>query len=184
MIWTQQNAPSFELQFLLQLNSSLKHDYLRTRANPPSKSTPVHEAVMKQQQPISFYLDPVIWGGFSSGWAPDSAERPDVNAAASQHCVIYNERSQAKPPRSEVRRFQGDKHQSGRRGAPAHLFSLSHLVLILSSKVDKLAPRKADTRCVCFPGASPYWDFWLCPSAGQHVFRCIQARDCRLQYDL
>lgn len=50
--------------FFFCRKSSLEHDYLRTRANPSSKSTWVHEAVMKQQQPISFYLDPVIWRDF------------------------------------------------------------------------------------------------------------------------
>lgn len=47
------------------VKSSLKHDYLRSTANlPPRKSTGVHEAVMKWQQPISFCLDPVIWRDF------------------------------------------------------------------------------------------------------------------------
>lgn len=123
------------------LKSSLKHDYSRSRANPPppSKSTGVHEAVMKQQQPISFYLDPVIWGDFqqpepltvlraltSMQLPPRTVSFIMKGVKQSPHAAQHSTHTQV--VRSDALRVTNDKHQSGRRRALAHSFSLSHLV--------------------------------------------------------
>lgn len=138
-----------EDQIMQEVSSLLKIFILtilleQQEANLPLRFTGVHEAVIKQQQPISLYLDPVIWEGFQQLF--DGAESLDVNAAASQDCVIYNERSQAKPPHSVIMphthththrhrvrsvplKMTNDKHQAGRAGALlASSLSSSHLV--------------------------------------------------------
>lgn len=109
---------------------------------------------MKQQQPISFYLDPVIWGDFqqpepltvlraltSMQLPPRTVSFIMKGVKQSPHAAQHSTHTQV--VRSDALRVTNDKHQSGRRRALAHSFSLSHLVtstppppLILSSFSD------------------------------------------------
>lgn len=93
---------------------------------------------MKWRQPISFCLDPVIWMDFQQ---PEHLTllRALTSMQLPPRTVIYNERSQAKPPhsmthihtqtvRSDALRVTNDKHQLGEKKKFAHTFSFSHLV--------------------------------------------------------
>lgn len=94
---------------------------------------------MKQQQPISFYLDPVIWGDFqqpepltvlraltSMQLPPRTVSFIMKGVKQSPHAAQHSTHTQV--VRSDALRVTNDKHQSGRRRALAHSFSLSHLV--------------------------------------------------------
>lgn len=98
---------------------------------------------MKQQQPISFYLDPVIWEGWGGVGVQQLEPLTELRALTSMQLpprtVSFIMKGVKQSPhtahtvqahththtvRSHVPRVTNDKHQSGRRGTLAHSFFL------------------------------------------------------------
>lgn len=114
-------------------------------ADPPLQSAGVYQVVIKQQQPLFFFVSnsisiQIFGRGFSAAPAPDRAESLDVNGAASQDCHLWWKESSKAPHTAwhthtlrEVSSTQDDKWQTS--GPLACMFSPSHLVLSAPSSI-------------------------------------------------